>query len=219
MTVSDESAGSDSTPPVQSKRPAKRHFRPLTPEQWKLAQLQFETSDESVTLAKLAVIFNTSRSSMEKHSANGKWSKGAKIVSDARRELQVATTKALATAAEKTGSEVARKLMDDLQPFIEREKRAQIKRAITRSKHGQKRLSSVAKGYQRFDAKSGEVVDLTPDPKDEMHIASAEEKYDAIIRRNLGMSDDKQAGGMISLRVLAGSAAIQVNQQPNEPAQ
>lgn len=206
MSVSDESAG----PP--QKIPSKRVFRPLTAEQWNLARIQFETGDEHVNLPRIAAIFNTSLSSVQKRSAKESWSKGAKIVQDARSALQRATSQALATAAEKTGSEVAQRLMQDLQPFIEKEKRSHILRALKRSKRGMKRLDRVAKGFDIYDSKLGTVVSLQTGPKDEMQIAQAEDKYDSIIRRNLGMNDSTGLSGALSVRVLTEGAAIEVQQ-------
>lgn len=206
MTVSDESGGK------REHKPVKRIFRPLTAEQWNLARIQFETGDEHVNLARIAAIFNTSLSAVQKRSAKEAWSKRAKIVQDARAELQRATTNALAEAAQKTGSEVAIKLMRDLQPFIEKEKRSHILRALKRSKRGLKRLDRVAKGYQVYNAKAGKVIDLDTGPKDEMQIAQAEDKYDSIIRRNLGMNDSTGIDGALSVRVLTQGAAIEIQQ-------
>lgn len=210
MSISDDSAGGI-TP---QKRPAKRIFRPLTDAQWNLARVQFETSDEKVTLKQISVLFQTSLSAVQKRSSLEKWSKGAQIVQTAKAELKRATENALAEVAQDAGREVARKLMDDLQPWIERQKREQIQRAIKRSKRGQKRIDSVSKGYQVYDAKRGSVVDLDPTPKDEMCIAAAEDKYDSIIRRNLGMNDSVAVGGPVNLTFLSNPGAVQILQGP-----
>lgn len=206
MSVSDQSNGETG----RIHKPVKRVFRPLTAEQWNLARIQFETGDEHVNLHRIAAIFNTSLSAVQKRSAKESWSKGAKLVQDARSELQRATTKALAEAAQKTGSEVAVRLMQDLQPFIEKEKKAHILRALKRSKRGMKRLDRVAKGFDIYDSKTGAVVNLQTGPKDEMQIAQAEDKYDSIIRRNLGMSDESSTSGSLSMRLLTQGAAIEI---------
>jgi hypothetical protein len=39
------------------------------------------------------------------------------------------------------------------------------------------------------------------------------ENYDRIARRNFGLGDSAGAGGSLSLNILTGSAAIQINQQ------
>jgi hypothetical protein len=36
------------------------------------------------------------------------------------------------------------------------------------------------------------------------------EKYDRMARRNYGLSDNQQSGGMLSLRILTGQAAVQI---------
>lgn len=205
MTVSDESGSSPE--PVKPKR----IFRPLTPDQWNLARIQFETGDQGITLARIAAIFNTSRSSVEKRCAAEKWTKGLAIVKGARKALQVATGNAMATAADKAAQEIATRLTKELQPWIEKEKRSHIQRAIKRSKRAMKRLDRVAEGYTVWD-KEGNANLQTPTPKDEMSIATAEDKYDGIIRRNLGMNDSTGLDGSLSVRVLTQGAAIEISQ-------
>lgn len=202
-------ASSDEEPaPIKPKR----ILRPLTADQWRLARVQFETGAGDITLERIAAVFNTSLSSVQKRSASEKWSKGSQIVTDARKHLQVATNNALAKAAEKEGEKVAVRLMKELQPWIEEQKRSHIKRAVKRSKRAFKRLDGVADGYEVFDAKSGEIRKLDPSPKDEMHIAAAEDKYDNIIRRNLGMSESSGLSGNLNVQILAGQAAVQISQ-------
>lgn len=202
MSVSDESAGPEKL---------KRIFRPLTSEQWRLARIEFESGDQQMTLTKVAAIFQTSLSSVQKRSSKEKWSKGQAIIQDARKQLQQATNDALATAAVKTGEKMAERLMKELQPWIEQEKRSHIKRALRRSKRGLKRLDRVSEGYQVYDAKTESLVTCQTGPKDEMQIAQAEDKYDSIIRRNLGMNDSTGLGGSLSVNVLTNQAAVQVS--------
>lgn len=203
MSIADEAAGSSNPKP-------KRVLRPLTLDQWNLARIQFETGDAGITLARIAAIFNTSRSSVEKRSANEKWSKGLAIVKGARKAMQVATDNAMTIAANTAAQEIALRVTKELQPWIEKEKRAHVQRAIKRSKRGLKRLDRVADGYEVYDAKRGALVECETNPKDEMLIATAEDKYDGIIRRNLGMNDATSLGGSLSVRVLTDGAAIEL---------
>lgn len=212
MSITDDSGTLAGIPVPHKKAASKRVFRPLTKEQWHLARIQFESGDENMNQVKIAQMFNTSLSAVQKRSAAEKWSKGAKIVTDARHALQVATNQALAIAAEKTGEQVAVRLMKELQPWIEREKRSHILRAVKRSKRGMKRLDRVADGYDIYDSKKGAVVNVQTGPKDEMAIAAAEDKYDGIIRRNLGMNDSTGLSGSLSVRVLTDGAAVEVQQ-------
>jgi hypothetical protein len=198
MSISDETAG------------PKRMLRPLSADQWRLARIQYESGD--YTLGQIAAIHKTSLSSVQKRSANEKWTKSSEIVSAARSQLQQATTAAIADAARKAADKVTASIMDDLQPLIEREKRAHIKRAIVRARRAFRRLDKVSKGYKAVDSKTGQIEDIVPDPKDEMHLASAEDKWDGIVRRNLGMSDGSVLAGPINLAILANQAAVQVRQ-------
>lgn len=197
---------------VSDEAKPKRILRPLTKDQWNLARIQFETGDQGITLARIAAIFNTSRSSVEKRSATEKWSKGLAIVQDARKHLQVATQSAMTIAAEKAGQEMALRITKELQPWIEKEKRAHIQRAVRRSKKALKRIDGIAGGYTIEHPKTGDPVEIKPGPKDEMCFATAEDKYDSIIRRNLGMNDTNALSGALSVRVLTDGAAIEVQQ-------
>lgn len=205
-----EHESSDQSAPVTAPK-TKRVFRPLTEEQWKLARITFETGDKSLTLAKIALQFNTSRSMVEKRSASEKWSKGQAIVQSVRKEMTAALQDTIAIEARKAGEKAGREIAKELQPWIEREKRHHIRRAIKRSKTALRRLDRVADGYQVYDAKRGELVDCETNPKDEMMIASAEDKYDGIIRRNLGMGDsDSAPAASLSLRVITQGGAIEL---------
>lgn len=208
MSISDASVGEQQ--PVKLKR----IMRPLSEDQWRLARAQFESGGLDVTQARIAAVFNTSLSMVQKRSAAEKWSKGAIIVKNARKHLQLATDNALAKAAESTGAAVAKTLMKELEPWIEKEKRAHILRAVKRSKRAFKRIDALTEGYETQDAKTGNVVALLPTPKDEMMFANAEDKYDGIIRRNLGMSEGSALGGSLSLRVLTGNVAIEATAGP-----
>lgn len=189
----------------------KRILRPLTDLQWQQARIMFETAGLDVKQSDIAKAYNTSLSSVQKRSAVEKWSKGAQFVADARKALATAADSAMAKAAESAAQEMAARVTKELQPWIEKEKRSHIQRAIKRSKRAMKRLDRVAEGYQVYDAKAGGLVNCSTTPKDEMNIAQAEDKYDGIIRRNLGMSDSGGLSGSLSLNILTGSAAIQIN--------
>lgn len=196
----------------------KRILRPLTDIQWRQARAMFEAGGLEITHADIAKAFDTSLSMVQKRCAAEKWAKAAQLVVDARRHLAKATDSALAVAADSAAKQMAERITKELQPWIEKEKTAHIKRAMKRSKRAFKRLSRVSKGFQVYDAKRGELVDCEPGPKDEMHIATAEDKWDGIVRRTLGMSDSGGLSGSLSLNILTGSAAIQVNATPAEPS-
>ena len=212
-----DAAASAAPAPERRKRTGRKAgiiHRPLSAGEWKVMRAQYESG--SHTCAQLAAIFNTSLATVYHRQADEKWKRGSAgagaVVLNAREELQSAATAAMKQAAAGVAEKLARDLTAELAPWIEKEKRQQIRRAIKRSKAAQRRLDGVSEGYSVYDAKKGEVVALEPSPKDESYLASSEEKYDSIIRRNLGMDDTSApAAGRISLRMLAGPVAIEVS--------
>lgn len=207
MSVADNSNPAD-IPPVKLKRIQ----RPITADDWRLARIAFETSDKLTTLSAIARQFNTSVSSVQKRSAAEQWSKGQLIVQSVKRAASQALQSSAEQAAREAGALAGRQIAADLAPWIEREKRAHIKRALKRAKSGLKRITKRSKGYQVYDAKAQQLIDIETNPKDEMHLATAEDKYDGIIRRNLGMNETPVGSGSLSLRILTEGAAIEVTQ-------
>ena len=77
---------------------------------------------------------------------------------------------------------IATQVVEELRPWIEREKAAHIRRAVAMGKRGFERIERL------WDER--EAVD----PKQEQFASSALDKHDTIVRRNLGMQDNKQSG-------------------------
>ena len=114
-------------------------------------------------------------------------------------------------AASLAPSLVAKQVVEELRPWIEREKAEHIRRAVTMGK----------RGYERIDRMWNEnpLVEV----KDESLAAATLEKHDTIIRRNLGMNETGDGSGTLSLNVLSGRGGrtrIAIEQEPNRtPAQ
>jgi hypothetical protein len=105
---------------------------------------------------------------------------------------------------------VAKQVVEELQPWIEREKAEHIKRAVAMGKRGYERIERL------WDER--EAVD----PKQEQFASAALDKHDLIVRRNLGMSDNQPEASSLNLNILAGRGRtlIAIDQQPNQtPAQ
>jgi len=82
---------------------------------------------------------------------------------------------------------VTKQVVEELRPWIEREKSEHIRRAVAIGKRGFERIGKLWDG-------EGPV-----DPKYESLAASSLDKHDEIIRRNLGMNDEEQRGsGIVS---------------------
>lgn len=203
MAVSDETGGAEPIKP-------KRILRPLTKHQWTLLRIQYEQGGDEISYAKLAGEHGVSYSTLTKRAADEGWTKAQELVTKAGKMLAKATDDKLAEAVDEAAAKVSKSMLAELQPWIEKEKRHHIKRAIKRSKAAFKRLDRVAEGYQVYDAKREQLVNCETTPKDEMAIANAEEKYDSIIRRTLGMNEGSGIGGSLSVQVLTNQAAVSI---------
>jgi hypothetical protein len=184
-------------------------YRKLSDPEWHLIRSEYQTGNRFVSAAFLAKKHGISKGELEKRMAGEKWKKGKIVVDQARAALEQATEKALAVEMERRAPELAKAIADDLQPWIEVEKKAWTKATVKRAKAARKRLDALAKGYTVFD-KDGNPLDQLPTPKDEQHFATAEEKWDGITRRTLGMGESDAQKGSISLRMLTGTTAIEV---------
>jgi hypothetical protein len=89
--------------------------------------------------------------------------------------------------------------MAELQPWIEREK----------AEHVQRVVRIVKRGFQRIE----ELWDSSalPEARAESLVASALDKHDAIIRRNLGMNETQVGSGSLNLDVLVGGGRVVVS--------
>jgi hypothetical protein len=72
--------------------------------------------------------------------------------------------------------------VEELRPWIEREKSEHIRRAIAMGKRGFERIGKLWDGEEPVD------------PKCESLAASSLDKHDETIRRNLGMDNDEEQG-------------------------
>lgn len=195
MSVSDQSNGSE--------RPRGANRKPqvaLSKEQWEQCRIQYETGD--LPLAKLASLYRIALSTISKRCQKGKWRKGQAIVAQARSRIAAGTDQALAELTESAVAKVKEHLMDRLGPWIEREKVRHVKDAVKRAKGRHKALDALHDGLG---------PKLTS--KDAAYIAKADDTYDVIKRRNLGLNDgDSGIGSALSVRVLNGDVAVEVTQ-------
>ena len=87
-------------------------------------------------------------------------------------------------------------MVEDLQPWIEREKAEHIKRAVTMGKRGFERIESL------WDERE------PVDPKQESFAAATLDRHDDIVRRNLGMNDKEMPISPLNLSVLSQNTVI-----------
>ena len=182
----------------------KRERRPLNEQKWADVRLEYETSTERPTLRELADKHQISRSTIFKRAAREKWKQNA--------ILAEATTKQIDRKMEAATSEaaqlVAKQVVEDLQPWIQREKAEHIKRAVAMGKRGFERIEKL---WEKAEPK---------DAKNESFAAATLERHDGIVQRNLGMGEGSTPG-TLNLNILAGGrAAIQIvapQSKPNGP--
>ena len=91
--------------------------------------------------------------------------------------------------------------MAELQPWIEREKAEHIRRIVAIAKRGFRRIEKL------WDEKA------VPEAREESLAAATLDKHDAIIRRNLGMTETSAGSCSLNLHVLTGGRAIISPQQ------
>jgi hypothetical protein len=105
---------------------------------------------------------------------------------------------------------VAKEIVADLRPWIEREKAAHIRRAVEMGKRGFERIGRL------WDAEK------PVDPKRENFAASSLDKHDEIIRRSLGMNEEDQSKGtgkLAPLSIYSRQAIILVNSRGVSPSE
>jgi len=86
--------------------------------------------------------------------------------------------------------------MADLQPWIKQEKAKHVRRIVNIAKRGFERIEKV---WDENEPCS---------PKEESLAAATLDKHDAIVRRNLGMSETSAPSCSLNLHVLTGARTI-----------
>jgi hypothetical protein len=89
------------------------------------------------------------------------------------------------------------KLTDNLTDFIAEERVKQVRRALGR-----------AQGLQKLADEAVVNVGKDLSPADVQALASAEERADNIVRRNLGMDQQHGGGSSVSINILAGGVQL-----------
>jgi DNA-binding transcriptional regulator YhcF (GntR family) len=173
--------------------------RPLNEQQWADVGLDYETSAHRPTLRELADKHRISRSTIFKRAAREKWKQNAILVAAARKQIVKKMEAKLEAATSEGVQLVAKQVVEDLQPWIQREKEEHIRRAVMMGKRGFERIGIL------WDEK--EAVDL----KQESFAAATLDRHDGIVRRNLGMSDNERPMSPLNLSVLSQNTVISID--------
>lgn len=195
MSVSDESAGN-------GKKPRKGCVF-LKPSQWVAARHQYESEPckPERSIERLMLQYNVSERTIRKKIAVQNWRKGEQIADDAADKLHQLIDAKLPAKADAIVERLSKKVEDDLAPWFERQKRKHSKNAIRIVKKRQRMIESMVDSIE------------TLTPKDSAYIAKADDTYDNMNRRNLGMNEGSGLGGSLSIQVLTNQAAVQVSQK------
>lgn len=199
-TGSDSSAGN---PPTSKPRPRGADRKPqvsLSTSQWSAARIQYESGE--LTKPQIASFYAVSLASVSKRSARESWQQGKRLVASTRNKLTEAYDKIAHEQISDAVSKLTANLVENMQPWLEKEKIAHIKDSVRRAKARQRRTDQLA-----------DDLDDKLTSKDIALIAKADDTFDAIKRRNLGMNDSTGVSGSLSVRVLTDGAAIELTQQ------
>jgi hypothetical protein len=173
--------------------------RRLNKQEWADLRLQYETNVERPTLRQVADKHCISRSTIFKRASREGWKQGAAVVEAARQQIVEKMEARLEAETAEVAQVAAKQLMAELQPWIEREK----------AEHVQRVVRIVKRGFQRIE----ELWDSSalPEARAESLVASALDKHDQIIRRNLGMNETQVGSGSLNLDVLVGGGRVVVS--------
>ena len=114
--------------------------RHLNQQEWADLRLQYETSAERPTLRQLADKHGVSRSTVFKRASREHWKQSAALVEATRKQIVQKMEAKLAAATSEAAQLVAQQVVEELRPWIEREKAEHIKRAVTMGKRGYERI-------------------------------------------------------------------------------
>ena len=170
--------------------------RHLDRQAWANLRLEYETSSARPTLRELADKHAVPRSTIFKRAAREKWKQNAALVEATRKQIVGKMEAKMETATTEVVQLVAEQVMADLQPWIEQEKAKHVRRIVNIAKRGFERIEKVWDENEPCSSKEESLAAATLD------------KHDAIIRRNLGMSETSAASCSLNLHVLTGSRAI-----------
>jgi DNA-binding transcriptional regulator YhcF (GntR family) len=130
--------------------------RRLTEQEWADVRLEYETSAERPTLRELADKHQISRSTIFKRAAREKWKQNAILVEATRKQIVKKMEANLEAATSEAAQLVAKQVVEDLHPWIQREKEEHIRRAVGMGKRGFERIGKLWDAEEPVDPKARE---------------------------------------------------------------
>ena len=170
--------------------------RHLNAQEWGEVRLEYETSPERPSLRQLADNHGVSQSTIFKRASREHWKQNAAVVETMRKQIVKKMEARMEIATTEAADLAAKQFMAELQPWIEREKAEHIRRIVAIAKRGFRRIEKLWDETEAADSKAESLAAATLD------------KHDAIIRRNLGMSETSAGSCSLNLHVLTGGRAM-----------
>ena len=179
--------------------------RHLNQREWADVRLEHETSSARPTLRQLAERYCISRSTIFKRAARENWKQNAAVVEAARKQIVQKMEAKMEAATSELAQVAVEEVVEQLQPWIEREKAEHTRRIVAIAKRGFRRIEKI------WDENA------IPEARVESLVAATLDKHDTIIRRNLGMNEAPPVQPALNLNILANHTAVQVVPPPTVP--
>jgi predicted DNA-binding protein YlxM (UPF0122 family) len=101
--------------------------RRLTEQGWTDVRLEYETDPNRISLRELADKYHISRSTIFKRAARERWKQNAALVEAARKQIVQKMEAKIAAATTEAAQLVTKQVVEELRPWIEREKSEHIR--------------------------------------------------------------------------------------------
>jgi hypothetical protein len=198
MAVSDESGAAGNPEPI---RPRKAIVR-LSDAQWIEARHQFESDPAKFeqSIRNIMARFDVAERTVRLRIASQGWRKSASALAENESKLHEIVRANLEPIGQQIAERIGAKVESDIAPWLEREKLKWTKDTHKLVKSRRRMVQGIVESLE----------DITP--KDAAYIAKADDTYDQMGRRTLGMSDSGGFSGNLSVQILAGQAAVSVSQ-------
>src|SRR6516164_6026468 len=127
--------------------------RRLTEQGWIDVRLKYETDANRISLRELADKYHISRSTIFKRAARERWKQNAALVEATRKQIVRKMEAKMQAATTEAAELVAKQVVEELRPWIEREKSEHIRRAVAMGKRGFERIGKLWDENEAVDPK------------------------------------------------------------------
>ena len=117
--------------------------RRLTEQGWIDVRLKYETDANRISLRELADKYHISRSTIFKRAARERWKQNAALVEATRKQIVRKMEAKMEATTTEAAELVTKQVVEELRPWIEREKSEHIRRAVAMGKRGFERIGKL----------------------------------------------------------------------------